>query len=54
MVNSYTLVPTGSRLFYSPQDYGQVTVVMGDDGRPLRLDWKIGEEVFPCPRIGDL
>jgi D-alanyl-D-alanine carboxypeptidase len=54
MVNSYTLVPTGDQLFYSPQDYGVVTVVMGEDGFPLRLDWKIGEDTYPCPRTGDL
>ena len=54
MVNSWTLIPTGDRVFFSPQDYAVVEVVLGEDGKPLRLDWKIGDNTYPCPRIRDI
>ena len=54
MVNAWTLVPTGERVFFSPQDYAVVEVVVNDDGVPLRLDWKIGDNTYPCPRVAGL
>jgi hypothetical protein len=53
-VNDWTLVPTGERTFFSPQDYAVVEVVVGEDGMPERLDWTIAGQTYPCPRIGGL
>ncbi len=54
LVNDWSLVATGERKFFSFPDYGIVEVVLDAQGRPLRLDWRQGEQSFPCPRIGDL
>jgi CubicO group peptidase (beta-lactamase class C family) len=52
--NDWVLVPTGERLFYSPQDYAEVRVVLNDAGQPERLDWIMDGKPHACPRIGDL
>lgn len=53
-VGDYSLVPTGERTFFSIPDYGTVEVVLEASGRPVRLDWRQGDQTFPCPRTGDL
>jgi CubicO group peptidase (beta-lactamase class C family) len=52
-VNDWVLVPTGERRFWSPQDWGTVEVVLDEAGTPTRLDWTVGGEAFPCPRVGE-
>ena len=48
--NEWLLVPIGDHLLFSPQDYGEITVVVDADGRPERLDWRNGEQVTAFPR----
>jgi CubicO group peptidase (beta-lactamase class C family) len=50
-VNDWTLIATGERTFFSPQDYAVVEVVVDENGEPLRLDWTIGGQTHPCPRV---
>lgn len=52
-VGDWLLLPTSETTFFSPQDYGEVTVVEGEDGAVERLDWKVGGETYPMPRVGD-
>ena len=52
-MSGWLLVPTSETTFFSPQDYGEITVVKDDDGAVTRLDWKIGDETYPMPRVGD-
>jgi len=54
LVDDWSLVATGERTFFSFPDYGTVEVVLDGQGRPLRLDWRQGDQTFPCPRIADL
>lgn len=49
--NDWILVPIGEQRFHCPRDYAEVTVVSAADGTPERLDWKIGAQSFPCPRV---
>ncbi len=53
-VNDWVLVPVGERRFFSPQDYAFVEVVLDEQGKPVRLDWVIDGQPYPCPRVGDL
>ncbi|MFG0316723.1 MAG: serine hydrolase [Planctomycetota bacterium JB042] len=50
-VNDWLLFPTSATTFFSPQDYGTVTVVLDEDGAPIRLDWENDGEVTPMPRV---
>ena len=45
--NDWILLPTSETSFYSPQDYGTVTVVV-ENGTPQALDWS----GMKCPRLG--
>ena len=51
-MDDWLLIPVAPATFFSPQDYAEITVVLGDDGSAERLDWKIGDNVYPLPRIG--
>lgn len=53
-VNGWTLMATSDTTFFSLRDYAPVTVVLGPDGKPTRLDWVYGAETLACPRVGDL
>jgi len=53
VANDWTLVPVGGRRFFSPQDYAAVEVVVDEAGKPVRLDWTVAGQTFPCPRLGD-
>jgi hypothetical protein len=50
-MDDWLLIPVARATFFSPQDYAEITVVHGDDGSVERLDWKIGDDVYPLPRI---
>lgn len=52
--NGWALLPAAAGGFFSPQDYGMVEVVPGPDGRPARLDWSVGGQTWPAPRVGEL
>jgi CubicO group peptidase (beta-lactamase class C family) len=52
-INDWTLVPTGERTFFSPQDYAMVEVVLDDRGRAERLDWTMNGETQPLPRVDE-
>ncbi|MBU2678417.1 MAG: beta-lactamase family protein [Gammaproteobacteria bacterium] len=50
-MDDWLLIPVAPATFFSPQDYAEIIVVMGQDGLVERLDWKIGDNVYPLPRI---
>jgi hypothetical protein len=51
MMEECILIPTSERTLFSLQDYAEIEVVVGDDGAAARLDWKIGEQTYPLPRV---
>lgn len=53
-LSGWTLIPTSESSFFSPQDYARISVVRADDGSVEGLDWAIGDEVYPMPRLGSL
>ncbi len=53
-VNGWALVATSDSTFFSLRDFGTVKAVGGTGGKLERLDWKLGDRTFPCPRVGDL
>ena len=50
-MDDWLLIPVAQATFFSPQDYAEISVVTGTDGTVERLDWKIGDSVYPLPRI---
>ena len=50
-MDDWLLIPVAQATFFSPQDYAEISVVKGADGAVERLDWKIGDNVYPLPRI---
>jgi len=50
-MSGWLLIPTSERTFFSPQDYGVITVIPGDDGRVERLDWMVAGDTYPMPRV---
>jgi CubicO group peptidase (beta-lactamase class C family) len=53
-LSGWTLIPTSESSFFSPQDYARISVVRAADGTVERLDWAIGDDVYPMPRLGPL
>lgn len=51
MMGDWLLIPTSERTLFSPQDYAEIEVVVGENGEVERLDWKIGEEIYPLPKV---
>lgn len=51
--NEWMLVPTSDSTFFSPRDFAEVRPIPGTDGKIARLDWKLGADVWPAPRVGD-
>jgi CubicO group peptidase (beta-lactamase class C family) len=51
--SEWTLFPLGDLRFFSPQDYGTVDFVLGQDGSVERLDWDWRGQghAMPMPRI---
>lgn len=50
-MDDWLLIPVAEATLFSPQDYAEITVVQREDGSVDRLDWKIGDNVYPLPRI---
>jgi CubicO group peptidase (beta-lactamase class C family) len=48
------LVPTSATTFFSPQGYGDVSIVRGADGAIARLDWTWTGGVLVWKRVGDV
>ena len=53
-MEEWLLLPVSATEFFSPQDYGRIQVVLGEDGGVERLDWTADGRTFPMPRVGDL
>jgi hypothetical protein len=53
-MDEWLLIPTSETELFSPQDYGRIRVVTGEDGAVERLDWLAGGRAFPMPRVGAL
>lgn len=49
--NEWLLVPEDDSTFFSLRDYGRVRTVTGTDGSVQRLDWTVGEQTWPAPRV---
>lgn len=52
-MSGWLLIPTSERTFFSPQDYAEISVVLAPDGAVERLDWTVGGETYPMPRVAD-
>lgn len=50
-MSGWLLIPTSETTFFSPQDYGEIAVVRRDDGSIERLDWTVGGQTYPMPRV---
>ena len=50
-MSGWLLVPTSESTFFSPQDYAEIAVVVGQDGSVERLDWTVAGETYPMPRV---
>ncbi|MDH3745812.1 MAG: serine hydrolase [Acidobacteriota bacterium] len=50
-MREWLLIPTSETTFFSPQDYAEIEVVLDDNGKAVRLDWSIGGEIYPMPRV---
>ena len=50
-MSDWLLIPTSATTFFSPQDYGEIEVVKGDDGEVRAMDWKVGGQTYPMPRV---
>ncbi|MEM7049113.1 MAG: serine hydrolase [Acidobacteriota bacterium] len=51
MMDEWLLIPTAERTLFSPQDYAEIEVVVDDQEQPIRLDWRIGDQTYPLPRV---
>jgi len=50
-ISGWLLLPTSESTFFSPQDYAEITVVTGADGRVERLDWTVAGTTHKMPRV---
>jgi CubicO group peptidase (beta-lactamase class C family) len=51
-MSSWLLIPTSESTFFSPQDYGEIAVVLAEDGGVERLDWTVASgDTYPMPRV---
>ena len=51
MMEEWLLIPTSERTLFSPQDYAEIEVVVGQDGEVTRLDWTTGGQTYPLPKV---
>ncbi|TFH66897.1 MAG: hypothetical protein E4G90_01165 [Gemmatimonadales bacterium] len=49
-VDQWFLIPTSDTTFFSPQDFGTVTAVFGEDGEITHFDWAFSAGAFPMRR----
>jgi len=52
--NDWPLWATSDTTFFSPRDYGTVSVARDSTGRLAGMRWHTGGQSFLCPRVGDL
>ncbi len=52
LMNEWLLIPTSETTLFSPQDYAEIEVVLDEAGEVSRLDWTIGDQTYPLPRVG--
>lgn len=52
--NDWPLRATSDTTFFSPRDYGIVTLARDSTGTVTGFTWSIGGQPYPCPRVGDL
>ncbi len=50
-MDDWLLIPVAPAVLFSPQDYAEISVIQREDGSVERLDWKIGDNVYPLPRV---
>ena len=53
-VNGWTLVALSDSTFFSLRDFATVKVVSTDRRSIDRLEWTLGAQTWPCPRVGSL
>jgi len=53
-VSEWTLMPTSDTTFVSLRDWGQVSVILGEGNKVERFNWRIGDQTYPCPKVGEL
>jgi CubicO group peptidase (beta-lactamase class C family) len=51
--NDWVMLPAQGGAMFSPRDYGEVRLVTGADGKPTRIDWTQGGEVYAARRVGN-
>jgi CubicO group peptidase (beta-lactamase class C family) len=51
MMEEWLLIPTSERTLFSPQDYAEIEVVLDEEGGVSRLDWTIGGQTYPLPKV---
>jgi CubicO group peptidase (beta-lactamase class C family) len=51
--NDWVMRPAADGGMFSPRDYGVVRLVAAADGKPARIDWTQGSQVYPAKRVGD-
>lgn len=51
LYGQWPMIPTSDSTFFSPQDYGRITVVSDADGEVERLDWSRIEGTWPWYRV---
>lgn len=52
--NDWPLRATSDTTFFSPRDYGIVSLARDSTGAVSGFTWSIGGQPYPCPRVGDL
>jgi len=51
-MDDWLLIPTSKTTLFSPQDYAEIEVVLDDEGDVSRLDWTVGGQTYPMPKVG--
>ena len=51
IVDDWLLIPVTQTTLFSPQDYAEIEVIVDPRGNVTRLDWKIGDQVYPLPKV---
>lgn len=52
--NDWPLRATSDTSFFSPRDYGIVTLARDSTGAVTGFTWSIGGQPYPCPKVGEL
>lgn len=54
MMEEWLLISASEGTLFSPQDYAEIEVVVGQDGDVTRLDWTTGGQTYPLPKVGSV